>query len=81
MMIITNKEVIDQLQDYFLKQDPKDVARLLANMMIDMHRVATVCSLPEDEQESLSTRIQINSSTLQEFVENGFKGDFSFGPL
>lgn len=66
-----NKELIDRLQAYFLTQDPNVVARILANYMIDMHRLCCVWEIPEEEQENLACRMSINSEKLQDFAKNG----------
>lgn len=74
-MKISNKEVIDRLQEYFLGQDPKVVARILANQIIDLHRWTIWEELPSDEFYSLVVRSKLNSKTLQDFVKNGPTGD------
>ena len=68
---MNNKEVIDALQEYFLKQDPKDIARFLANMMIDLNRFLSIEELPPDEAESLYFRIRYNVQQLRDFAKNG----------
>lgn len=69
----TNKEVIDNLQRYFLKQDMKVITRALANAMIDYYRIAHRSTLPEDELTRLVYRIKKNADQLQKFVKSGFK--------
>ncbi len=69
----TNKEIVDALQEYFLQQDPKIVARLLANFFIDFNRLVNIDKLPEMEKFWLRRRIQHNVDQLHKFV----KGDRS----
>ncbi len=76
---ISNKEVIDKLVDYFVKQNPKIVARLLANYMIDLNRVCNLNSLSDSENELLLDRLQTNCLSLQKFIEEGPKGDLTYG--
>ncbi len=65
----TNKEVIDALQEYFLKQDRKKIARALANCMIDIQRFVNFDSLPEHEASLLITRAVANSKEIIDFVK------------
>ncbi len=65
---MTNKELIDKLQAYFLKQDPKVVTRILANMYIDINRVFNVEQLPDQELISLQSRMELNHNELQKFA-------------
>ncbi len=71
----TNKEVIRKLSDYFLTQNPGIVARVLANCMIDFHRIRNLDELPENEKDSLTFRIDANSQAVVDFVNNGPQGD------
>jgi dsDNA-binding SOS-regulon protein len=77
----TNKEVVEKLINFFLSQDAKVVARILANNMIDFNRIAEIESLPEDERERLFTRIARNADALKCFVKNGPKDDLTYGEL
>ncbi len=79
-MKISNKEVIDKLQKYFLGQNKKFVARTLAEYIIDVHRWAIRDQLPSDEFDSLVARTKLNSETLLDFVKNGPKGNITYGP-
>ena len=65
---MTNKELMKRLTAYFLTQDPKTVARLLANAFLDFHRINTLDSLPTKETECLLKRIELNSKNLQRFA-------------
>lgn len=76
--MITNKDVVQKLVDYFLTQNPEDVARLLANNLIDFNRIFHSKDLQEEEYNSLVKRIKINLDTLNDFVKNGAKGPLKF---
>ena len=65
---MTNKELIEKLQAYFLKQDPKVVTRILANMFIDVNRVFHYDSLSDQELISLHSRMALNHNELQTFA-------------
>jgi hypothetical protein len=65
----TNKEVIDKLMDYFLKQDPKIIVRALANFLLDFNRIENWDAIPPDEYIRLVERISLNSKSLREFIE------------
>ena len=77
----TNKEIIDALQEYFLKQDPKEIARALANCMLDIHRFVNFDSLPENESSLLITRSVANSKELLDFVTEKSHGAFKLEVL
>lgn len=66
----TNKEVIDALENYFMQQDPKIIARTLAACMIDFNRLMNFDELGKNEQECLRYRLQKNMEELGKFVEN-----------
>lgn len=55
---IANSIVIDKLQKYFIKQNPEIVARLAANLLIDIRRFLNLDSLEPEEVESLFERSQ-----------------------
>ncbi len=74
----TNKEVIDDLQAYFLKQDPKDIARTLAGLMIDFQRFVNYENLGKNEQECLLFRMQKNVEELQRFIREGPRDNDTF---
>lgn len=67
----TNKKVINELQEYFLKQDPKIVARFLANMMIDLNRLYSIEELSENERKCLEFRMEHNIQQLRNFAKYG----------
>ncbi len=71
-MEISNKEVIEKLTKYLLKQDFNIVCRLLAGCMIDYNRLYYFEDLPVDERERLMVRIKANSEQLNKFIENKF---------
>lgn len=73
----TNKEVVEKLVEYFLTQDQASVCRILANLMIDMHRINNISKLEEKEKASLFFRMDKNSKSLLDFVKNGPQGDLT----
>lgn len=77
----TNKQLIDELQAYFLEQDPAIVARLLANSMIDLHRWKNFETLDDETLTNLIYRTTANSITLIKFSKEGPDGALSMGPL
>lgn len=77
MLDKTNKEIIDSLEQYFLLQDPKIIARALAGMMIDINRLINIGSLNLSEKVILISRLTANGSELMKFIENGSKGNFN----
>ncbi len=78
---ISNKEVIDKLVDYFVKQNPKIVAKLLANYMVDTHRIFYHHLLPIEELEFLRQRCLKNSESLEKFIKYGPQGDLTCDTL
>ena len=67
-----NKEIIDKLTDYFIKEgDPQIVARILAGMMIDFNRILHFHELPDDEKTSLVERMRLNNEELMKFAREG----------
>lgn len=77
----TNAEVIDLLVEYFFCQDRGVLCHMLANFMIDIHRINNIKHLPDDEKKNLLIRIKKNSETLKEFIENGSTKPLTIGPL
>jgi len=72
---MTNKEVIDRLQKYYLDQNnPELIARLLAAMMVDICRIKNIASIPQDELASLIFRIEMNYRAVKKFIEDGDGG-------
>jgi len=74
-MTINNKEAIDKLESYYAEQDPRTVARALAALMLDIHRIVTVDRLPEGEAINLKNRMVLNSQAFVDFIKNGSKGE------
>ena len=72
--MITNKELIDKLHAYFLEQDPNLVAKLLAGIMLDIHRFNNLEVLSDEESDSLIERSTRNSLQLIDFARNGPQG-------
>ncbi len=72
---MTNKEVIEILCAYLASQDRLVVERVCANLMLDMHRIFVIESLPDDERNLLLFRIQLNSNELMEGLKKGFNSD------
>lgn len=73
----TNKEVIDKLQDYFMKQDIKLVCRALAGTMIDINRIMNIEYLPQEEYLLLIARLMANNTQLMKFINDGPQGNFN----
>ena len=71
----TNKQVINDLVEYFLTQDPKVVARSLAATMIDLQRIVHIDELPDDERMCLRLRIGANVAALKKFAKDGPDGN------
>jgi len=71
----TNKQVIDDLTEYFCSQDPKDIARALAATMIDINRLLHCNQLSREEYECLATRMKSNLQQLENFI-NGERDAF-----
>lgn len=74
----TNKEVINALQEFFLKQDPKDIARALAACMIDFQRMVNFEKLGSEEKACLQARLLVNVEELQRFAKEGPRNDEPF---
>lgn len=72
---MNNKEVIDSLKEYFITQPPEAVAMLAGALMVDMWRMSSVDSLPQEEAACLFERIEKNAQSVRDFVINGPKGD------
>ena len=72
---MNNKDIIIRLIDYLLTQDPKIVARLLANAMLDYYRIAYPHLLTKEEHERLMLRIHYNAQSYADFAKNGAQGD------
>jgi len=77
----TNKQVIDSLTEYFLTQDPRTVCRLLANHMIDAHRMFNFDNLPDPEKECFIFRMKKNEEYFQKYIESGSSGDIKLHNL
>lgn len=74
-MTISNKEVIDKLEAYFVEQDSRAIARAFAGMLLDIHRVVMIEQLPDGEAINLKNRMILNSQALMDFVKNGPQGE------
>jgi hypothetical protein len=67
---MTNKEVVDRLQKFYLEQvEHKIVAEMLANSIVDFNRFLHLHELPEEEQQSLIFRIKANIESLYPVIE------------
>ena len=64
---MTNKEVIDKLQAFYLTQDPEKVARICANFAVDLNRFLHVDDLDDDEKEDFLGRIAFNVGEIYKF--------------
>jgi len=74
---MNNKEVGKRLTEYFLNQDPKDVAKALGACMIDFNRLMHADILGEIERANLFMRIRLNVEELQRFLSNPDEDKFS----
>lgn len=71
---MTNKDLIDKLCKYFKEDCDHDiVCRLLANMMIDMHRIRNFEHIAHEERESLNLRMIHNEFQLEKFIKKDGK--------
>lgn len=67
---MNNKEVIGKLIEYYLTQDPKMIARVLANCMVDFNRLTHYQGLSPDELERLEGRLKFNDEALRKFAKD-----------
>lgn len=72
---VSNKEIIDRLVKYFLTQDPRIVAQMMAAHLIDLNRIHHIHKLDESEKNSLLYRIEKNVEQLHKFIQYGPQGD------
>ncbi len=72
---MNNKAVIEKLQQYYLTQDPKVVARLCANFLIDINRFFNIDNLSHEEEEHLLYRTERNMSQVHSFLKTGNMDD------
>lgn len=68
---MTNKQVIEKLQKYFLEQDRETVARGYANALIDINRYLNIDKLPNDEKDHLIMRSNITINEIKKLMEDG----------
>lgn len=68
---MTNKEAIEKLTEYFLTQDPRDVAELCASKIIDINKLVNIDKLTFAQQEHLIFRIDANWKEECDFLETG----------
>ncbi len=71
-----NKDVVDEIQAHLLKENPTTVARLAANLMIDIHRFVNMETLPEEECNCLIARSIKNSQELCDFAKGKRRDSF-----
>ena len=71
----TNKDIIRQLTDYFMKQNQEQTCKLLASMFIDLNRIVNRKKLGADELAGLELRINWNIKQLNKFIKDGPDGD------
>lgn len=63
-----NKEIIDKLTAYYLKQDPKVVGRVLASLQLDLYRLSIFEFLSEQEQDCLMARCEHNNKEFRKLT-------------
>lgn len=78
---VSNKDTLEALVRYFLKQPKEELARALAGCIIDFDRLANWDKLSEKEQLCFKTRMQFNTLSLHDFMKNGPKGDLKVHKL
>jgi hypothetical protein len=71
-----NKEILDELTDYFCAQDPRLIAQALAGCLLDIKRLINYSKIGPDEAECLQMRLKLNMKQLQEFLDGKRYGDF-----
>lgn len=64
-----NKEVSKLLQEYFLKQDPKLIARACANFILDLNRFINFKNISVEERSSLVERTKLNMKEVYNFLK------------
>lgn len=72
---MTNKEVIDKLVIYFLQQDPQLVARMCANLFVDVNRFFNIDQLSVGERDHLRLRTQANIDVINDYLVTGYMDD------
>ncbi len=77
----TNKEIIEELIEYYKKQDLETVCRTLANCQVDLNRWTNIHLCEHKERESLIKRTRINAKELQRFLREGGKESLTLGNL
>ena len=65
---MTNKEAIDILQNYFMKQNKEDITRFAANAIIDLGRFMNITELDERQRESLLMRTANNLREAHDLI-------------
>lgn len=78
---VSNKEVIEALTRYFLKQSKEELAYALSALFVDFNRLANWDKLSEKEQLCFKARMQLNAASLSDFMKNGPKGDLKVHKL
>ena len=73
--MMTNREVMSKLTEYFMQQPQDHTCKLLAAMMIDFNRMVNIRKLDESQKEDLMVRVKWNVDQLNEFLKNGPSGD------
>jgi len=71
----TNKEIIKELTDYFMKQPQELVCKMLAGTLVDLNRLKNIDQLEVNEKLSVLFRLEHNLDQLHEFIENGSRKD------
>lgn len=72
---MTNKEAIGILKEYFLKNDPKEVAQLCAGLVVDLNRFSNFVQLSEKSALELMERTAMNMSEFNEILKCKEKRD------
>lgn len=72
---MTNKEVVDKLQSYYLTQDTVTIARLCANYAIDINRFYNFEHLSIEEKFKLIQITKYNLNVTLKIIEGKGLGE------
>lgn len=73
--MVTNKQLLKDLTEYFMEQDKETVCRALAGSLLDIYRIRIIHLLPEAEALNLKARVEQNVFNLKNFAK-GVRGEF-----
>lgn len=76
-----NKEVIQKLKGYFLKQKHEDVAYIAASLILDLCRFSQPDKMTEAEKASLIIRTHANLQETRRFLRQNHSGELKITRL